>query len=122
MSYEFYKVTHLTGIFMMMLAVGAHILNGFNGGNKVFPGKRFFGILHGIGLLTSFIAGFGLMARLGLFGGGWPLWIHLKIAVWVAFGAFPVLPRRMPKYSALLGVAILLVGVSAAYFARFKPM
>ena len=54
MSYEFYKVLHITGIFMVISAVGAHLLNGMLGGSKQFAGKKFVSILHGIGLLIAF--------------------------------------------------------------------
>ena len=119
MSYEFYKVLHLTGIFMVFSAVGAHFLNGLNGGSKDFVGKKLVGLMHGIGLLVAFIAGFGLLARLGL--GSWPGWLYLKILIWIFFGIVIILPRKKPEWTGAIWITTLLVGVAAAYLARFKP-
>lgn len=121
MSYEFYKVLHITGILMVISAVGAHLLNGFMGGSKQFAGKKFVGMLHGIGLLVAFVAGFGLMARLGMMGGGWPLWIVLKMVVWLFLGLVILIPRYKPSWTKAVWLVVIVVGAFAAYLARYKP-
>jgi hypothetical protein len=121
MSYEFYKVLHITGIFMVISAVGAHLLNGMLGGNKQFAGKKFVGILHGVGLLVAFVAGFGLMARLGMMGGGWPTWVSLKLVIWLFLGLVILIPRFKPSWSKGVWIAVIIAGSFAAYLARYKP-
>ena len=121
MPYEFYKVVHITGIFMIMTAVGAHLLNGFAGGEKGFVGKKFVGILHGLGLVITFVAGFGLMARIGLFGSGWPAWVYLKLVIWLVFGMVILLPRKFPQYTGLIWIGVIATGSLASFLARYKP-
>ena len=121
MSYEFYKVLHLAGIFMVISAVGAHLLNGFMGGSKQFAGKKFVGMLHGLGLLIAFVAGFGLMARLGIFGSGWPVWIALKMVVWLFLGVVILIPRYKPSWTKAVWLAVIAAGTFAVYLARYKP-
>jgi hypothetical protein len=121
MSYEFYKVLHITGIFMVISAVGAHLLNGMLGGNKQFAGRKFVSILHGIGLLIAFVAGFGLMARLGMMGAGWPIWVTLKMVIWLFLGVVILIPRYKPTWSKAVWIAVIIVGSFAAYLARYKP-
>ena len=121
MSYEFYKVLHIFGIFIVISAVGAHLMNGLLGGNKQFAGKKFVGMLHGIGLLIAFVAGFGLMARLGIMGGGWPIWIILKMVVWLFLGVVILIPRYKPTWTKAVWFAVIIAGTFAAYLARYKP-
>lgn len=121
MSYEFYKVLHIVGLFMVMTSVGAHLLNGFMGGEKKFAGKKFVGILHGAGLLVTFVAGFGLMARLGMMGSGWPVWIYFKLGIWICFGMIIILPRKFPNATPYIWLSVLFLGGLGAFLARFKP-
>jgi hypothetical protein len=121
MSYEFYKVLHITGIFMVISAIGAHLLNGLMGGSKQFAGKKFIGIMHGVGLLVAFVAGFGLMARLGMMGGGWPMWITLKLVIWLFLGGVILIPRYKPSWTRGVWIVIIAVGAFAVYLARYKP-
>ena len=121
MSYEFYKVLHITGIFMVISAVGAHLLNGILGGDKQFAGKRFVTILHGLGLAIAFVAGFGLLARLGMVGGDWPIWMILKLVIWLFLGLVILIPRYKPSWSKAVWIAVIVAGSFAAYLARYKP-
>jgi len=59
------------------------------------------------------LAGFGMLARLGI-SGSWPLWIWIKIGIWLLLGALPVLLRRSDKpSSALLYLAPVLAAIAA---------
>jgi hypothetical protein len=106
---------------MVISAIGAHLLNGLMGGSKQFAGKKFIGILHGVGLLVAFVAGFGLMARLGMMGGGWPMWITLKMVIWLFLGVVILIPRYKPSWTKGVWIVIIVVGAFAAYLARYKP-
>lgn len=121
MSYEFYKVLHITGIFMVISAVGAHLLNGILDGDKKFAGKRFVTTLHGLGLTIAFVAGFGLMARLGMVGGDWPIWMILKLVIWLFLGLVILIPRYKPTWSKAVWIVVIVAGSFAAYLARYKP-
>jgi hypothetical protein len=70
--------------------------------------------LHGAGLLLMLIAGFGLLARLGL-ASSLPVWVWLKLLIWLSFGALlPVVARL--RHIGILTVILLtttLVSIAA---------
>jgi hypothetical protein len=49
-------------------------------------------ITHGLGLLLVLVAGFGMLAKLGIHGV--PTWAALKLIIWVALGAFAALAYK----------------------------
>jgi hypothetical protein len=118
MSYEFYKILHLAGLVALFASLGAL---------AVVPADRRkpFMAVHGTATLIMLVAGFGLLARLGLnFGGNSTSnihWVYGKIVIWLLLGAVPVVLKRKPNLaSTMLGVSILL-GVLAALLAILKP-
>ena len=122
MSYQFYKVLHLAGILGLFLSLGALIMHSCHGGEKKFKGRKMMIITHGISLLVIFVAGFGLMARLNMMGSGWPLWIYIKVGIWLALGGAVALIARKTQWAGGLFWTILTIGVLAAWVANFKPM
>lgn len=122
-SYPTYKVVHLAAVLTLLFLLGglcalawADALDN----KKVVRGLI---IAHGVVMLLAIAGGFGLMARLGIaHGTSWPLWVKLKLGLWLVLGAAPMLPRRMPR-RALLWMAIILgLAVMAASFAVNKPL
>ena len=117
MSYNVYKVLHLTGVFMVFLSLGGAIVRSqvaqSNGGTK-----KLVGIVNGIGLLISFVAGFGLMAKLGI---GFDGWIITKLLIWFAFGGSLALVNRKNDLATPVLVVAILLGALAAYLAIAKP-
>ena len=75
---------------------------------------------HGVALLLILVAGFGLMARLGLFG-AIPLWAWAKIVLWLLLGAAIFLLKRNPRWATGLWVTFPLAGALAAWLAVAKP-
>lgn len=75
-------------------------------------------MIHGIGLLISFVAGFGLIAKAGFsFNSGW---IYVKLAVWFCLGGFPVFFYKKP--SSFLPLYVLFVLLAALlYSVTYKP-
>jgi hypothetical protein len=112
-SYEVYKIIHLTSL--LILFTGLSI--SFYGVND-----RLMKMLTGIGTLLSFVAGMGLMARLGVgHGTGWPLWIKVKMAIWFIIGiGGAIIARRFPKYGRAAYFTCLILFVVAATVANFK--
>lgn len=113
MSYEFYKILHLAGLVTLFASLGAL---------AVVPNDRRkpFMALHGIATVVMLVAGFGLLARLGLMGhlGGW---VYGKIAIWLALGATPVILRRKPNLAVQVLIASIVLGAIAACLAILKP-
>jgi hypothetical protein len=123
MPYETYKALHLLGIFLLFSALGGSVMLGLRGGSdeQIRPYRKLLAASHGIALLLIFVAGFGLMARLGIMA-GWPLWIWVKLGVWVALGGAIALVRRKPELGRVWLVVLPIVGTIAAYMAIAKPV
>jgi hypothetical protein len=124
MSYEFYKVLHLLGVLVLFVALGGLSVNVLRGGTdtEAKPVRKSLSITHGVALLVVFVAGFGLMARTNIaMGTVWPLWIWVKVGVWVALGASVVLIRRTPGMGRLWLYVLPLVGAVAAFMCVTKP-
>jgi hypothetical protein len=77
-------------------------------------------IFHGIGLLTIFVSGFGLAARLGMFE-NLAGWVHLKITLWVLLGLSTILLKRLGKFWYVHLPLILIMTMAAVYTAVYKP-
>ena len=118
-SYEIYKVVHLAGIFMILVAYGALLLNGMqNQGRKL--ACKFPSITHGMGLVMALVGGFGLLVRIGV-SSPWPLWVWLKLAIWLFYGLASPFIRKSPQMARRLWFVIIGLGILAAYLANFKP-
>lgn len=123
MSYNFYVVMHVTGIILTFVALGGAALHSLNGGTReTNRGRGLVAALHGTGLVLVFVGGFGLMARIGLMHGTpWPMWLIAKLVIWLLLGGAIVLLNRKAYSGRWLIVALPLLGVLAAYSAKFKP-
>lgn len=122
MPHSFYNFLHLVGIFLVLSSLGAIALHTFNGGTKNYNARKWIAAIHGTGLLIIFVAGFGLMARLGIVGqGAWPNWIFIKLGVWLMLGLMPVLLYRKPKLSGLWALLTISLASLAAWVAINKP-
>ncbi|MDX9730947.1 MAG: hypothetical protein RBT63_04165 [Bdellovibrionales bacterium] len=113
MSYEFYKILHLTALITLFTSLGAIAL--------VAKEKRKpFMILHGVSTLVMLVAGFGLLARIGMakeFG----TWVWLKLIIWLALGAMPVVLRKKPNLTLPVLLFSIALGAAAGSMALFKP-
>lgn len=119
MSFDFYKVLHFLGIFMVFSALGGQIVQALNGGDaKQMPGRKWVAIYHGLGLLLVLIAGFGMIAKAQI---GFPGWVIGKLVVWVALGGIGAVAVRKKNLAGLVWILVLLLGLTAAYLAHYKP-
>jgi uncharacterized membrane protein len=122
-SHAFYNVVHIVGIVLVMSALGATAIHALNGGTRQTNAAR--GLvagLHGTGVLLILIGGFGMLARLGFqHGANFPLWLWVKLAVWVTAAALLFVPYRRPALAKPIYLALPVLGGLAAYMAIYKP-
>lgn len=121
MSYQFYKIIHLSGILMIFLALGGvihHVLNGGSRGDNKW--RRTAAITHGIGMLLALVGGFGAAAKLQIHW-PWPGWLLTKVVIWLLLGGAIGVAYRKPDSAAACWWATLVLGVLAAALALLKP-
>ncbi len=117
MSYTFYKVLHLVAVFAIFLSIGGAVVRSLVADSNMQV-KKVLGILFGSGLLIALIAGFGLMAKLGIAFDGW---IVAKLVIWLILGGLPAVLNRKPGMATQVGAVALILGCIAAYLALTKP-
>lgn len=120
-SYAVYKIVHLVGVFMVIMALGGLAATAIGGKGKSTPWYRPMAITHGIGMLLSLVGGFGLLARLGIIHGMLPGWVLAKLGIWLILGGFMAVLIRKPKWAKALWPVIILLAGMAAYLAGSKP-
>jgi hypothetical protein len=121
MSYQFYKIMHLTGIAMTLLSLGGLMLHAIAGGSKAaMPWRRPVMITHGLGLLLALVGAFGLLARLGIHW-PWPGWVIVKLGIWLVLGGAVAVVFRKPEFNRVLWALVIALFAFAAYLANFKP-
>lgn len=113
MSYEFYKILHLIGLVTLYISLGALAYISLEK-------RKPFMIIHGVSTLIMLVAGFGLLARLGM-ASGMPTWVYVKIAIWLVLGATPVILKRKPQTAMPVTILSIALGAVAAYIAIMKP-
>lgn len=117
MPYATYKLLHVVGLTCLFLGMGGLLLGvRFERSRE----QTISAILYGLGLLAMLVAGFGMMARLGI-QWPWPGWLIAKLGVWLTIGALPLLAHRriVPRGPAWPVAAVL--GGTAAWLAIGKP-
>src|SRR4030067_2969185 len=94
-SYAAYKLIHILGIMFLLLSLGAYLILSMNKSEKF---KKLAAITHGISVIVILVAGFGLLARLGFSSfQSWPLWVWVKLVIWLILAVIIILIRRMPE-------------------------
>ncbi len=117
MSYEIYKVLHVSAVLLLFTSLGTLAASGSAEGAAL---RRLAKIAHCVALTIIFVAGFGLLARLGMFG-AIPLWAWTKIGLWLVLGLVVLPLRRRPEWTVKLWLVIAAVGGLAAWLAIQKP-
>jgi hypothetical protein len=122
MSYEAYKILHVVGVLGLFAALGGLTALQAAAARDGSPAARLFGILHGVALALILVAGFGILARLGLKSpASWPLWVWIKVGVWLVLGAALGALRRAGTRAGPLVLVWVLLGGVAAWSAIVKP-
>lgn len=117
MRHQLYQFIHLTGIFMIFLAYGGLIVRNLVGSDSKDI-RRLGAITSGIGMLLSLVGGFGLLAVLKY---GWPLWVLVKLVIWILLGAMIVVINRKPNLSQVWWWSTVILGMIALYMVILKP-
>jgi hypothetical protein len=117
-SLHAYKVIHLLGVFLLFAGLGGYCALAIAGQGSAMA-RKVSAMAHGGALALVLVAGFGQLAHLGLFA-SWPLWVWLKLAIWILLGGVVVAIRRLDRAAAPLLFLLPLLGALAAYLAIFK--
>lgn len=121
-SYEAYKVLHLLAVMLLFLSFGGLALHVAAGGTRESnPNRKLVAALHGTAAFLVLLGGFGLLARLGIMGGGFPGWVWIKLAIWLVLAFAVVLPYRRPALARPLFLLYPVLGGLAAWAAIYKP-
>ena len=102
---------------MVFLSLGGLIVRSLT--NSEDKGlKKLASITNGVGLLLALVGGFGWIAKMKV---GFPLWIILKLVIWVIFGGLIAVVNRKPEACKALWWVIIVLGITAAVLAGLKP-
>lgn len=120
MDYYTYKFLHLIGVIMILFSLGSLIVSRSLSLTEKSPWSRTLSTVNGIGLVIALVAGFGLLARLGI---SWPWqgWIFLKVGIWALLAFIVSIVARHPASGRVLWWLSLFAAVAAAYLANHKP-
>lgn len=117
-SYSVYHVLHITSILALFMTLGAYAFAGAN----AEPGTRkFLGILHGVAVFLVLLGGFGLAARINMLHGAFPLWLNIKLAIWLLLAGSVAFLKRKPELARVSMVLLILLGGTAAWAVSNKP-
>lgn len=120
MPYEFYKVLHFIGFFLLLSGLMGVFFTVWSGNPLQGKVKSASFALHGTGLLIVLVSGFGLLARLGYIQ-SMPTWIYFKIMVWMFFAVAISLLKRKGHLGMPLYILLLLAYGLAAFLGAYKP-
>ena len=121
MSYGFYKVLHFASILFLFISLGAQALFFLLSDKQKNPGiHKSLMISHGVSLLVAFVAGFGLIVKIGI-SGAWPGWVYGKIVVWVLLGGIVVFNKKANLPWIIKALIILALGAAGVILAVAKP-
>lgn len=114
----FYHILHFVGILMLFMGYGALLARSMAGSDSARV-RKLGSITSGVGLLLMFIAGFGLISKMG-YSFATP-WILVKMGVWFVLGGLIALINRKPALAGLLWWALIALGALAAIMVYARP-
>ncbi|WP_133795399.1 hypothetical protein [Prosthecobacter fusiformis] len=107
-----YHILHLVGLILVFIGFGALLST---------EGAKSSMKWHGTGLLISLVSGFGMLAKMGLFS-ALPVWVYIKLALWLVLGALPVLAKRRVVKPVVVVVLAAFIGATMGYLGYLKPV
>lgn len=117
MSYEFYRVLHVFAIILLFTSLGTLAATAGTTSSQL---RRLAGVAHGVALVIVLVAGFGLLARLNMFG-AIPNWAWAKFGLWLILAMAVVPLRRKPEWAVVIWTGLPILGGLAAWLAITKP-
>jgi uncharacterized membrane protein SirB2 len=118
--YETYKVLHLAGIFFLLFSLSSYLIIVNNNLDKF---RKLASVMHGISLFIILLGGFGLLARLGIMNGsGLPVWIWVKLAIWIIMGVMVIFIKKFQSLSKFIWFAVPILAIVAAYLAVYNSL
>ena len=115
MPHSFYLLMHMSGLVLLTLSLGGLLMHRQMGAGDR---PRILSVFHGVGLLLILVAGFGMLARLGI-NWPWPGWMYVKLVLFLVLGGFPALTKRVDAGKGWW-IAIILI-LLAAWTGVMKP-
>lgn len=116
-----YKAFHLVGIMLTVTALGGMAVHAANGGTRAQSLTRTLTTAtHGTGLLLVLVAGFGMLARLGIAASSG--WVLVKLGIWLLLGVAALIPYRRPQFARAVFFAVPLLAALAGIMALTKPL
>lgn len=118
MSLPVYHFLHLIGLIFIFIGFGGLLSS--EGAKKAMK-------WHGIGLVISLVAGFGMLAKMskGLPEGAPSIysqhWVIAKFVLWLVLGFLPVLAKRRVLNASVVVLIAAIIGATLAYLGYFKP-
>jgi hypothetical protein len=120
MPYEFYKIIHFLGLFLLFSGlISLLVLRWSNHDLTKSKIKTFAFATHGTGLLFLLVSGFGLLARLQLMP--MPHWAYGKLAFWGLFALAISLVKRKGNFGLQIYSLLFLMFFATALLAVYKP-
>ena len=116
MPVYFYQILHIVGITMIFMGYGALLARSLIKSEDISV-RKLGSVTSGIGLLIVFVAGFGMIAKLG-YSYTSP-WLIVKILIWVALGGIIGLINRKPELAKILWWGIIALGLTAAFMVYY---
>lgn len=120
-SYQVYKIIHITGIALLYMGLGGILLASASSGAIKGKAKLLGMVGHGVGLVFILVSGFGMLARLGIIQGGMPGWVYAKLVIWGLAGIFVSVAKRKAQHAGTVFVLFMALATTAAYVAIYKP-
>ena len=116
MPYELYKLLHVLFVVLFIGSAAITLYADIDG--------KFWKILNGLVSFLIFVAGMGLLARIGVkHSEGWPLWVQGKVLVWLLAVAFaPIAAKRLRAHRDRAFTALMSLIAVAVWFAIYKPL
>ena len=111
MSYEFYKIIHLVSLVLVAACLGVSYFSE--------TPKKWARILGMSSSLLLLVAGMGMLARKGF---GWPMWINLKLVIWLILAvAGPIMARKLQSNRGKAFSFLMVLFTAAILLVVLKP-
>jgi hypothetical protein len=111
MTLPFFHIAHIVGLVFVFIGFGCLLTS---------EGAKSAMKWHGIGLLISFITGFGMLGVLHMMK-PFPSWAIVKLVLWLILGVLPVLAKRRVLAAPVVVLMAAIIGGVLAYLGYLKP-